>query len=360
MPIRMSIQYIELDVEIRRLEEEISWHFDKVDELEDEIYRLDLERRRVNPTEDWFLEAQNYYNDAIQRLEDEVARLENDDRQLRDEVSRLYSFKSRGYSTITYSVLPKQHEFQNGGFGDPPTLAFGGQIEDYTSIQACSLASTEELLQNSSQALDASLRKVEECLMNSNKAMDRAMAKLKNMASTLTPPPAPRVGILGSTSGLKAPNQDSSKLIRPPSSSQALSSKSLALGGQEDQEIQLRGQNSEFRPLKIFEQQQGLNDTHQNDHGNCFRPEHDSQHLGVFQNLLDGKLFSGLEEIIEGFVLTQEEHDFRPERSQNIENPPMSQDQHILSSQGLSQVFEELPYSDSVLSSEQIMEASQE
>lgn len=186
------------------------------------------------------------------------------------------------------------------------------------------------------------------------------MAKLKNMASTLTPPPAPRVGILGSTSGLKAPNQDSSKLIRPPSSSQALSSKSLALGGQEGQEIQLGGQNSEFRPLKIFEQQQGLNDTHQNDHGNYLRPEHDRQHLGVFQNLLDGKLFSGLEEQREGFVLTQEEHDFRPERSQNIENPPMSQDQHILSSQGLSQVFEELPYSDSVLSSEQIMEASQE
>ncbi|KAI8531121.1 hypothetical protein RHMOL_Rhmol11G0112700 [Rhododendron molle] len=41
-----------MDVEIRRFEEEICWRDNKVDELEDEINHLNMEKYRLNPTKD--------------------------------------------------------------------------------------------------------------------------------------------------------------------------------------------------------------------------------------------------------------------------------------------------------------------
>ncbi|KAI8571238.1 hypothetical protein RHMOL_Rhmol01G0103800 [Rhododendron molle] len=44
----------------------------KVDEIEDEINRLNMEKYQLNPTEGWFLDAQHYFNEAVRRLEDEI------------------------------------------------------------------------------------------------------------------------------------------------------------------------------------------------------------------------------------------------------------------------------------------------
>ncbi|KAI8538192.1 hypothetical protein RHMOL_Rhmol09G0083400 [Rhododendron molle] len=110
----MSIQYVELDIEIQRLEEEISWRYDKVDELEDEINRLDRETYQLNPTEGWFLDAQLFYNDAIQRLEDQIGRLKDEECQLRDEVAYLLNAKSHGYSSVMHSA--KRFPYESAGF----------------------------------------------------------------------------------------------------------------------------------------------------------------------------------------------------------------------------------------------------
>lgn len=387
----MSIRYVELDVEIRRCQEEIRWRDDKVDELEDEIYRLDCERRRLNPTEDWFLEAQNRYNDEIQGLEDEVDRLEEEDRQLRCEVNRLFTGKSHGNSHIMYSALPEQLEFQNGGLDDPSTQTFEGQVEENMGIQSCTIASNEGLSQEFIDPWDECRRTVEECLIKSKKVIE-------DMKSTpyLTPPSVSPFSTLGQALGLNVSKQASSKPskppgfsqplasnnptlggqrgqgiglggqesqrasskhTKPPGFSQPLASNNPALGGQGGQGLRLGGQTSRFRPLRIPEQQQGLDDT---DRGNSFRPDRSNQHSGVFQKLLDGKLFPCPEERKDRFVSTQREQDFRPEISQNIESPIMRQDQLVLSSEKSSQASVEPPHSDSVLSSEQITDTSQE
>ncbi|KAI8550836.1 hypothetical protein RHMOL_Rhmol06G0138700 [Rhododendron molle] len=130
----MSIRYVELDVEIRRCKEEIRWRDDKVDELEDEIYRLNIERLHRHHIKEGHINTLNFYEDAIQKLEDEVDRLEEEDRQLRYEVNGLFIAKSRGYSYIMSSVLPEQHEFRNGGLGDPSTQTFKGQVEENMGI----------------------------------------------------------------------------------------------------------------------------------------------------------------------------------------------------------------------------------
>ncbi|KAI8527923.1 hypothetical protein RHMOL_Rhmol12G0111400 [Rhododendron molle] len=121
-------------------------------------------------------------------------------------------------------------------------------------------------------------------------------------------------------------------------------------------DLKRRIANYFMRPLRIPEQQQGLDDT---DCGNSFRPDRSSQHSGVFQKLLDGKLFPCSEEQKDRSVSTQREQNFRPGISQNMESPIMRQNQPILSSQELSQVSEELPHPNSILSSEQITDTSQ-
>jgi hypothetical protein len=190
---------------------------------------------------------------------------------------------------------------------------------------------------------------VEECLIKSRKAIE-------DMKSTLTPPRISPFSTLGQTSGLNVSKQASNKHSSPPGFFQPVASKNPTLGGQGGQELGLGGQTSQFRPLRIPEQQQGLNDT---DRGNSFRPDCSSQHSGVFQKLLDGKLFSCPEEQKNRSVSTQREQDFRPEISQNIESLIMRQDQLVLSSEKSSQASEELPHPDSVLS-EQITDTSQE
>ncbi|KAI8559482.1 hypothetical protein RHMOL_Rhmol04G0177400 [Rhododendron molle] len=174
------------------------------------------------------------------------------------------------------SCLPLQPEFQNGGFGDPHTLNFGGQVEENTNIQACPIASNEELSQEFIDPLDACLHRLEEStkvIINSTKAINKAMAKLKDKLSTPTPSLVSRFDTLGLTSGLNVSKLASNKVTRPPGFSQGLAPENPTLGGQRGQGITLGGQNSQSRPSRIPEQQQGLDDKPQSNHNNDFRPE---------------------------------------------------------------------------------------
>ncbi|KAH7844242.1 hypothetical protein Vadar_025942 [Vaccinium darrowii] len=130
--IHISIQYIELDDEIRRYEEEFCWRDEEIEKHDDEIHRLEWEKFLLRPSsfiEDWYSNALSQYNDTIQGLEDEVDRLEDESLQWRDGFSHLHEAKHNGYSCIMYPGLPEQSEFQNGEVSYLPTQAFEEQVE---------------------------------------------------------------------------------------------------------------------------------------------------------------------------------------------------------------------------------------